>query len=740
MGMIAYRTAWRRPEQGTRIGVGLLFLSFLLASAPGVCDEGFFLFDRVPREQIARAYGVQLVDSLLDRIEKSTLREGDDGTSGSLVSDHGLIITARHVIPPAARAAIFAALRDGFVADRPEQELRVPGMRFDAIASREDVTARLEPLVSDRSPQGIALLQEAIRSLERAATQDATHPAQVVELLGGRRYLLYRYQRYSDVRLVFAPAEALGEMRSSYPAPAFDLALVRVYEDGHPANTPVHLRLARGGPREGDFVMVAGAPYARSRRHLPVAELRFIRDIDLGLQHEVALKVNARLSALAARRERPDPGLDRALQQTGFLASYTGGALQDLRDPQGVAARVAAQASLVERMRSRGDAAGIASASQAEVLADAMGRSLAGATFLPFVGERDMAPWIPVDPDPPWAYAAGGRMLAAATLVLRAREERERPQSERNPGFGDAMQERRDAWLFSTACPDCPPITDRETEQTWLAAWLEALQETLPPDDPLVQVASGAKPARQRAQELLAASRMDDPAFRRAVFEAEDRALDTLADPLFDMVRALWPLARARAREFERMQAQLLEVDRAYVAALSRDDPMLYPDASTTVRLGYGRVQGWEQAERTPGDPPARKYPAQITLASVFEAPTTAGAPDTVQLPDYWQRARTHIAPGTQLDFLTSVDGFAGNSGSVTVNADGDVVGVLFGGAGGGAVFDLFWSGGFNHPERSIHASVSALWETLRRIDPSPMLVRELEKGTRNPVQARSKK
>jgi len=266
----------------------------VLALAVGVtADEGMWTFDNIPKAEIAKRYGVQLTDQWLAQVQKAIVRL-ESGCTASFVSSQGLVLTNHHCAAECL-ADNSNAQRDlianGYIAAALEDELKCQGARASVLMSTENITERVTRAIGDVEPaQATAARNKVLTTLEadceQASKQAGTALAcESVTLYQGGEYWLYKYKRYDDLRLAFAPEQAIGAFGGDpdnfqFPRWCLDMSLLRVYENGKPASTPDHLSFEWGGAKEGEPVFVAGHP-GTTQRLLTVAQLKTQRDVYL---------------------------------------------------------------------------------------------------------------------------------------------------------------------------------------------------------------------------------------------------------------------------------------------------------------------------------------------------------------------------------------------------------------------------------------------------------------------------
>src|SRR5664279_854557 len=188
----------------------LLPAALLLAAAPAIhAEEGMWTFDNPPLKQLAAKYNFHPSQAWLDHIRLSSVRLNDGG-SGSFVSSDGLLLTNHHVARGQLQknsSAEHDYLRDGFYATSPDQEMKAPDLEVNVLVAMQDVTARVQGAAKGIADEAKALKARdtEIAAIEKEGKDKSGLRSDVVSLYQGGEYWLYRYQAYTDVRLVFAP-------------------------------------------------------------------------------------------------------------------------------------------------------------------------------------------------------------------------------------------------------------------------------------------------------------------------------------------------------------------------------------------------------------------------------------------------------------------------------------------------------------------------------------------------------
>jgi hypothetical protein len=267
-----------------------------------------------------------------------------------------------------------------------------------------------------------------------------------------------------------------------------------------------------------------------------------------------------------------------------------------------------------------------------------------------------------------WIEAAAGfnsELFSYARQIVRAAEERTKPNAERLREFTDA-QIPHVRQILSADNPIYP-----ELEQVRLSFSLERMREYLRPDHPVVKQALGAETPDQRAKALVTGSTLGDPKVRLSLFDGDQKAIEASNDPMIALARSVDAEARRLRKIFENdveapeQRAQQAIADARFKAFGTN----IYPDATFTLRLSYGAVQGWTE-DATQVDP-------FTTLAGLYGRAT--GAPPFA-LPRRWLDAKSRLDMKTRVNFSTTHDIVGGSSGSAMVNASGEIVGLIFDG------------------------------------------------------------
>lgn len=683
-----------------------LLLALSLSALAGIAhaDEGMWTLDHLPLQQIQQRYGFTPSAQWIDLVQHASLRLAG-GCSGSFVSADGLVMTNHHCANECLSQLSGGKnnyMQDGYVAR--DEEPKCPEVELNQLESITDVTARVNAATAGKDGAERTKAERAIHSaLEKECVGgDAdTWRCDVVSLYHGGRYALYKYRRYQDVRLVFAPEQSIaffGGDPDNFNFPRYDLDVTffRAYVGGKPARTPQYLKFDPQGPKAGAPTFVVGNPGSTSRE-TPWTSLAYMRDKSLtpffGYLSEMrgVLWQYSRSGEQQAKEAQDDLfGIDNSLKV------YKGW-LETLGDESFVARKQKQDAGL--RQWIAADPKRVAAFGDPWAALDKAQQR--GAQLR----ER-------------YSMIEGGRgfgsaLFADARMLVRGAAERGKPDAERLPAFRDANLPALQQSLASTA-----PIYP-EYEVTRLAWTLEKMRQSLGADDAFVHEVFGAKSPEQLARELVGGSKLADPAVRKALWDGGAAAIDASSDPMIVLARRIDPEARRLRKAYEdEVDAPSKKASEAIARArFQRDGTSSYPDATFTPRLSYGKVVGWDE-----GGVPVQPF---TQIAGLYARATGA---DPFKLPDSWLKAKAGLDLSTPFNFVTDNDIIGGNSGSPVIDRDGHAVGLIFDGNIHSLGGDFTYDGSVN---RAVAVDTAAIVEAVRKVYRFQALANELVDGHR---------
>lgn len=682
-----------------------LFPVFALA------DEGMWLFTTPPAKQLKEKFNFEPKKEWLNHLQKSSVRFNSGG-SGSFVSGTGLVITNHHVGADALQKFSDAQhnyLRDGFYARDRSQELKCVDLELNVLMSIEDVTARVNDAVKPNMSSGeaSAARNAAVASIEKESKEKTGLRSDVVTLYQGGVYHLYRYKRYDDVRLVFAPEQQIafyGGDPDNFEYPRFDLdiCIFRVYENGQPAKIDNFLQINPRGPSDGELTFVSGHP-GKTDRQLTVDELADMRDrflpyvLDMFKRREVFLTSFGARSLENARRVRDDLfGVQNNRKRyDGYLAG--------LLDPQISSDLQAREQKLREatshdpKLTSTTAAYDRIKKAQAEI-------AKISRVYNYFEVER---PRFGLYRQPRGFYST---LFKYARLLVRAADERGRPNGQRFEEFRDSGRESLELELFSTEA-----VHD-DVEVLTLTDSLTDLANAFGANDSRVKMVLAGKSPIERATELVGGTQLKDVAIRKKLYAGGKAAIESAHDPMIGLARSVDPIGR-EARKAHEAQEEIKhqaygDIARARFAV---EGTGTYPDATFTLRLSYGTVRGYDEN--------GKRIPAFTNFQGMYDRAAEHYNKPPFDLPQRWIDRKDKHSLTTSFNFVSDADIIGGNSGSPVVNKENEFVGIIFDGNIQSLVLDCIFT---DKQARAVSVDSAAIIEALRNIYDAQPLVDEL--------------
>ena len=670
-----------------------------IGATPAQAEEGMWTFDNFPIQVVNDKYGTRIDQAWLDKVRGAAVRL--NGCSASFVSPEGLILTNHHCVVSCVQELSTSDtdyVANGFKPATRDEERECPGQTAEVLTDITDVTERVlaagEGLEGAAFVQARGAVQQAIQ--QEGCGEDPKLTCQVISFYRGGRYALYKFRKYDDVRLAWAPeiqAAFFGgdPDNFNFPRYALDAAFLRAYEDGQPVATPGHLTWNPEAPKEGDVTFVAGNP-GSTQRLLTVAQLERLRDQQLPLQLIQGSELRGRLLAYAATGEEPKRVSTDAIfgLENSFKVWY--GQNQALLDPAFFGRKEAEEAELRQR-----------------VAAD------------PALMQRIGDPWTELEavetaardlavPYRQLATSAGGgsTLYAMANAIVGVAKERAKPEGERQPGMTDAAIAR-----VRTQLGEETPIS-ADLEEIRLGFWLSKTREYLTVDNENVKTLLGRESPEGLAERVVENTRMDEPAYRAAAIDMTPEQLTALNDPMIDLAMRNYDAAAAIRGEWNAKVAAptARAAERVAQARFAAYGDQQYPDATFSLRLSYGTVQGWEYRGVT--------VPAFTYIGGLYERATGA---EPFNAAASFLEAEDRVNKETVYDFVSTNDIIGGNSGSPVINAEGEVIGAAF----DGNIHSLGGSYGYDGSlNRTVTVSTAAITEALRNVYQQPRLLEEL--------------
>jgi hypothetical protein len=678
----------------------LLVCLFAVASS-AVADEGMWLFNDLPIKTLKERYNFEPDQEWADDLRLSSVRFNSGG-SGSFVSSTGLVLTNHHVASETLAKLSSKELNvaeDGYLAADQSKELKAPDLELNQLVSIQDVTDKVMAAVKDGvSAEAAAKARRAtMAEIEAASLKETGLRSDVVTLYGGAKFHLYRYKKYTDVRLVWAPEAAIAFFGGDadnfeYPRFCLDVTLFRVYEDGKPAKIDNFLRWAKAPVEENDLVFVSGNP-GRTQRIFTVDALRYLRDqrnpwvLDFIRRKEILMQQFGLGGPEQKRRAQDDLfGLQNSRK------AYTG-MLGGLQNPAVMKKKMEEEATLLNAVRADEDL---------KPSLDAW-REISGI-------QEEKAERLGM-----MSTFRSRTYDLAETLVLMATEDK-KPSAERLREFRDSARESLEQDLFSTA----PVYADLERAK--LADELARLVEYWNAENELVQKILDGKSPAARAAELINETKLLNHKANKSNVEMlrklAEGGVESSTDPMIQVAKMMEPLLR----EQRKIAEALTERERQAYAKIANATNAVqgtgtYPDATFTLRLAFGTVQGYQED--------GESVPAWTTMGGAFKHEESHGSTGDWKLPESWTKAKDKMSPNTPFNFVCTADIIGGNSGSPVVNRDGEFVGIIFDGNIQSLTSDYLYT---DEVSRATSVSGAAIRESMIKVYGAESIANELGK------------
>ncbi|MFZ0864690.1 MAG: S46 family peptidase [Candidatus Sulfotelmatobacter sp.] len=683
------------------------FFSSLLAfafifSTLATADEGMWLYNAPPKDKIKAKYGFELTQQWLDHVRLSSVRFNNGG-SGSFVSADGLTFTNHHVGAGCVQQLSTQGrdyIKTGFYAKTQAEEAKCPNLELNELVGIEDVTDKINTGVKPGMSAADAgqAQRAAMSQVEKDCSTATGLRCDVVIFYSGQVYNLYKYKKYTDVRLVFAPEFDIAFFGGdpdnfTYPRYDLDITFFRVYENGKPVHLDNFLQWSSTGVKDGDLIFVSGHP-GNTGRLLTMAQLEFLRDV----QYPAALKLYARRIVLLQDFSKQSEENARIAKETIFglqnsqkaITGYQSGLL----DTSIMDQKAADQAKLRAAFKADPKNTGIPDPWEEIAQAIQVQQSIyPNLTYL----ER--------------MRGFSSHLAQIARTLVRAAEEKPKPNQERMREFRDSALPSVEQQLFSTE-----PIY-KNLDTVLLTDSLSEMQDALGKDNSDVQKVLAGKTPADAAKDMITNTKLDDVAVRKQLYEGGQAAIDASVDPLIIAMRAIEPSAREARKEFDDRVDAVVRRDGTIVAKarFAQSGFTQPPDATFTLRLSYGAVKGYQEN--------GKSIPFATNIGGAYEHAAEHNNQPPYNLPESWMKLKPNLDLKTPLNFISTADIIGGNSGSPTVNKKGEVVGIIF----DGNIQSLPWNFAYNDVEgRAVSVDSRGIQEALRKIYGATALADEL--------------
>jgi hypothetical protein len=671
----------------------LTLFSLQAVNVTVLADEGMWTFNNVPRAEIKKKYGFEVTDAWLKKVQMASVRFNNGG-SGSFVSPNGLVLTNYHIVEDIVGEVSTPEkdlAKQGFVAKTRAEEIKAPSLELNVLTSIEDVTSRVNGAVKAGATdaEAFAARRAEIAAIEGESLKATGLRSDVVTLYQGGQYNLYRYKKYTDVRLVFVPefqAAFFGGDPDNFNFPRFniDMALVRVYENDQPVHPESYFKWSTAGPKEGSLTFVTGHPGSTSRLNT-VAHLQQLRDTSIPIILRLLERREAMLKKYMSMGEEQTRQGQNELNSTqnslkvyrGQLAGLKDNALMTRKQKEETALRKSIAAN-PERQKMYGDAW------------DAIAK--AHANYPTYIKDRRV-----------FEQAAGfnSTLFNFARTLVRLADENAKPNAERLPEFTDARRASLELGLYSPA-----PIY-KDFEILKLTDSLGFMVELLGADNAMVKQILDGKTPEARAKEMIEGTKLADVDARKALAKGGKEAIAASTDPMIVVARTIDAKAREARKRYE---SELTGVERTNYGKIARalfetEGSKLYPDATFTLRLSYGKVEGYTEN--------GKKVEPFTTLGGLYARSESFKGQFPYNLAPRWIEKKPALNLNTPFNFVTTNDIIGGNSGSPTINQNGELVGLIFDGNIQSLVGDFMYDESVN---RAISVDSRGMLEILKKV------------------------
>lgn len=690
------RTRAARTALATLCSAAMLTSSLI---GPALADEGMWTYFNLPTKLLKEKYGFEASQEWLDHLRLASVRFNDGG-SGSFISP-SLVITNHHVASGQLQKVSSEKkdyLKEGFLAKSQADEIKCADLELNVLVSMEDVTARINGVVKDgMNPGQAAMARRAeINAISKESSEKTGLRSDVVSFYQGSEFWLYKYKKYTDVRIVFAPekqAAFFGGDPDNFTYPRFDvdIAIMRVYENGKPINSQHYLKFNTSRTPDNELVFVSGHPGSTSR-NITMAQIEYNRDVrypkvlEYFKRQLTALRDYASLGAEQKRQAEEEIfGLENS--QKAYIGQYQG-----LLDKNIIAKKQKEENELRSRVDGNPEWKAAYGSAWDEIA-------------------KAQAELNRIDTIRRFRNITTSNLLNMASMTMAYASQIKKPDAQRESPFHDSELESTRLQLFSPA-PSYPAMEERT-----IAADLQLALDMLGPDDPFVKATLDGKSPAEFAKQLIAGTKIGDPAFRKSLAEGGDDAVNASNDSMIAFAKKIMPIiagAQAMAGPYNAQIARASEkIGKARFAVYGRTQ---YPDANFTLRLSYGTVKGYPMNGTI--------APARTTFYGLYDRVHSFGNTAPFDTPPRFLARKDKLDLTTPLNFVTTNDIIGGNSGSPVVNRKGEFIGIVFDGNIESLVGNFIYDDTAN---RTVAVHAAGIMESLRKLYDANQLADEIE-------------
>jgi len=623
------------------------------------------------------------------------------GCSGSFVSANGLVMTNHHCAHSCIEQLSTPQkdyVASGFYADAQDKEVRCPEIEVNRLTDITDVSSRIFAATKGLTGQAYNdTLKAETAKIEKECGGDSKDVrCDVVTLYHGGQYHLYKYKRYQDVRLAFAPELAIaffGGDPDNFMFPRYDLdvAFLRVYDNGQPLTGGDYFRWSKTNAKENDLTFVTGHP-GNTSRLLTAAELEFTRDVQLMRSLITLSELRGLLTQFATRGAE-----QKRISETDLFGVENGlkaqkGRLQALQDTKFFAKKQKEEKALRRKVAANPKLQKEYGNAWNEI-------DKAMDSF------RELYPaFTQLEANRGW-YS---RLYRVARTLARSADELPKENGKRLREYTDSNLPALKQELFSTA----PIYPEYEIEV--LTFGLTKMRENLTASSPVVKRILGVRSPREVATEIIQGTRLANVDERKRLFDGGKAAVLASADPMLKFALLVDADARPVRKTYEDKIESVVKNNSEKIAKakFAVYGATSYPDATFTLRLSYGTIKGYREngVEVAP----------ITTIGGTFAHATGR---DPFALPETWLKAKADLDMNTPMNFCSTNDIIGGNSGSPVINRDAEIVGLIF----DGNIQSLGGDYGFDESvNRAVAVHSAAIIEALKKVYHADRIVRDL--------------
>jgi hypothetical protein len=664
-----------------------------------IADEGMWTFDNLPLKVLKEKYGFIPTQEWLDHVRLSSVRLG--GGSGSFVSPNGLVMTNHHVAVGQLQKIStpdtdYVTL--GFYAQTLDDEIPCPDLEVVILVGMENVTDQVLSSVKKKmSPEeALKARQAMIAKIEKKSLDKTGLKSTVISLYHGGEYWLYKYRKFTDVRMVFAPERQAayfgGDFDNfTYPRYDLDVAFFRVYEDGKPLKNEHYLTWNATGAVKDELVFVSGNPGSTDRLYT-YSQLEFQRDH----QYPVILDyIQKRIDQL---REYATQGQEQERRALISLFGLENGKKALSGEYKGLLDEELMAQHLKEELIFKKEI--LSTPEWKEAFGDAWD-TISKVIELQTQHYNELF----------HHQIRGSRLAGIAQSLVFYAIETEKPDGERLNGYHDSDLPGFKFRLLSPA----PVYKDMELSS--LKGSLEMSLSSLGPDDEFVKAVLQGRTPEQTARELIEGTRLEEVSVRKDLMEGGRKAIEKSDDPLIVLMRKMEPMFREQTEWIRKNIGSVLtpaseKIAKARFAVYGKD---VYPDATFTLRLSFGTVKGYPMN--------GTKAPYKTTLYGLYDRAISFDQETDFYLPERFWKKQDRLDLSTPVNFVSSCDIIGGNSGSPVINTKGEVIGLVFDGniesLVGRFIFD-------EETNRTVAVHTAYITEALKHIYEAESLIQEI--------------